>query len=73
MRRASALSFHGGPEFHPGVDPRLTRDGYVTQTFDVGDIVAAHEAVEAGKADGLYRSQDRNATLGRVFALECFR
>ena len=33
MRRASALSFHGGPEFHPGVDPRLTRDGYVTQTF----------------------------------------
>jgi hypothetical protein len=45
----------------------------VTQTFDVGDIVAAHEAVEAGKADGLYRSQDRNATLGRVFALECFR
>jgi hypothetical protein len=25
MRRASALSFHGGPEFHPGVDPRLGR------------------------------------------------
>jgi len=59
VKRASALPLHGGPEFHPGVDPRLGRF-LVDALRQSGHADPADEDAPRGRA-ALHRPRDKSS------------